>query len=436
MTSLNPFDGKHNSCAVIGAQWGDEGKGKLADILSEDADLVVRWQGGPNAGHTVKVDGEKYVTHSLPVGVLRENTTSIIAPGCVVDIEALGEEIEELGDAIKGDIFLSEDATIILPWHKRIDRLKDRSDDGGEVIGTTNRGIGPTYASRASRLALRVKDLFSDDVEAKLERLHNWAFARLKSDNMNGVDDDPEYHLSPLSDVLESVKSMRRILVENDIRIGSSRKRILEGLDSDEKVLFEGAQGTMLDLYHGTYPNVTSSSPTAGGIASGCGIPPGKVDNVIGVSKAYTTKVGEGGRFPCEEVISNEKRSILREKGDEYGATTGRPRRCGWLDLPALKYAHRINDFDYLFLTKLDVLSHVDEPEIVTNYDLPCEPEKDLNIQTEVKEGWDEDLTSVRKIIDLPLPADRFICRIKAELDISLLAVSVGPNREEIATLN
>ncbi|MBI4697911.1 MAG: adenylosuccinate synthase, partial [Nitrospirae bacterium] len=342
---------------VVGAQWGDEGKGEIVDLLTEGADVVARYQGGHNAGHTVVIKNKKFILHLIPSGILHKGKTCIVGNGVVIDPKALIDEIKGLkrrGITVGNNLFISENAHVIMPYHIAIDNICEHAK-GATKIGTTGRGIGPAYVDKMSRSGIRMIDLTDGktlkdkieknlaDVNYLLERKYKVkkiSPGKLYSDYMRYADD--------LSRFITNT-----VVLTNDL------------IDKGRKVLFEGAQGTLLDVDHGTYPYVTSSSPSAGGACTGLGIAPSKINGVLGVVKAYTTRVG-GGPFPTE--LDNKLGEFLRLKGGEYGATTGRPRRCGWLDAVGLKHAIRINGFTGIALTKLDVLDEVDKIKVCVAY--------------------------------------------------------------------
>lgn len=417
--------------AIIGAQWGDEGKGKIVDILSEYADVIVRFQGGNNAGHTVVVDGEKFILHLIPSGILHRGKKCIIGNGVVVDPEVLLQEIDALQSKgrfqDKGSLLISEDAHLIMPYHKRLDAVRERLR-GKNKIGTTGRGIGPAYEDKAARCGIRCGDLLREDVFRQklksnlLEKNH-----LLKSMfHENGFEMHDVYNeYMSYGDKVAGFISNTSVYLDGAIRRG-------------ENILFEGAQGTLLDVDHGTYPFVTSSNTVAGEAATGSGIGPTKIDKVIGISKAYTTRVGEGP-FPTE--LKNQEGERLREQGGEYGATTGRPRRCGWFDAVAVRYAVRVNGLDGMILTKLDVLDNLDKIMICTGYryddnilkDFPsdsgvlqkCEP------VYETMDGWMEPTTGITQLDKLPKKAYAYIKRLEELTEVSIIMVSVGAGRKE-----
>ena len=417
---------------VVGAQWGDEGKGKIIDVFSANADYVVRYQGGANAGHTLVVNGEKTVLHLVPSGILRPETTCIIAAGVVVDIEGIITEIENLKTTgylqNPKQLLISESATLILPYHKAIDIAREKTLDKNK-IGTTGKGIGPAYDDRASRRALVLADLYDQSllkeklVLALTEKNH-----LLKK--LYGIEDfKPKPLLNNLAKVAEQLEPYRCRDVSSVIH---------KAMKIGKRVLFEGAQGTLLDTLHGTYPFVTSSSTIAGSACIGAGIGPTAISKVIGVFKAYTTRVG-GGPFPTE--LPDELGERIRKEGQEFGATTGRPRRCGWLDLVAMKYAIRINGITNLAMMKLDILSGFDKIGVCSGYKLNEETSSffpshayDLSKVEPIIEyfpGWKEDLSKVSTLKDLPRAATNFIDFVGSHLATPIDVISVGPGREQ-----
>ncbi len=417
---------------VVGSQWGDEGKGKVVDVFSAQSDMVVRYQGGANAGHTLVVNGQKTVLHLVPSGILHPKVTCIIASGVVLDIEAIITEIKALKEAgllqNPEQLRISDGATALLPYHRQLDAAREKAL-GHEKIGTTGKGIGPAYEDRASRKAVLVADLFDKDrLVAKLkESLEEKNFL------LQNYYKQPAVELEPL---LEKLLGFAEELAP--FRSKDASLMVHKALKSGKKVLFEGAQGTMLDLLHGTYPFVTSSSTLSGSACVGSGIGPNSIGKIVGITKAYTTRVGSGP-FPTE--LSNETGERMRKEGAEFGATTGRPRRCGWLDLVALKYAIRVNGITNLALMKLDVLSGFEKIEVCTAYKIDGQEIKDLppsigelaKVEPVYKtlSGWNEDLTQVRNIPDLPQNARDYIQFIGNELATPIDVVSVGPGREQ-----
>jgi len=415
---------------VIGTQWGDEGKGKIIDYLSKDADVVVRFQGGNNAGHTVVTKGQKFQFHLIPSGILNPDITNVIGNGVVVDLEVLIDEIDDLHSKgiITTNLKISPNSHLVMPYHRILDEARENLL-GNMKIGTTKRGIGPSYSDKASRSGIRMQDLLNIKVfNKKLEFV-------LKEKNaiLTKI-----YNLQPLdfNDILEKFKYLSKKIGDY---VSDTSKLINDALDEDKKVLFEGAQGTFLDIDHGTYPFVTSSSTVAASACIGSGIGPTRIDKIIGVTKAYTTRVGQGP-FPTE--IKGKLGTMLREKGSEYGATTGRPRRCGWLDTVLLKYANRINSITFLALTKLDVLSFLNNIKICNSYSYNDKYYKELpynqNIFQNVNPlyenflGWEEEISEVRNFNDLPKEAKKYIKRIEDEVKVPIRLVSVGPERDQI----
>lgn len=426
---------------IIGAQWGDEGKGKVVDLYSEFADVVVRFGGGANAGHTLVVGGNKVVTHLVPSGVLRgRGKRCVLGDGMVIDPQTLWDELTDLRSrgllADDRDLVIGERAHIILPFHKEIDRLRE---EGKGAIGTTRRGIGPAYEAKMARRGVRVRDLLS---EGRLrERIrHQLEDCLPRLQQLGGKPPD-----------VEQITQHYLMLGQRLAPFIQDATRLLhEAIKRGQHVLFEGAQGTLLDIDHGTYPFVTSSTTLAGGACASCGVGPTAINAVIGISKAYATRVG-GGPFPTE--LHGDAGDALRQAGAEFGATTGRPRRCGWLDVAALRLAVRWNGMSGLALTKLDVLRGIKKLKMCIGYrlaatpggsgssdfrdELPCDVD-DLDRATPVYEeldGWDADLTGVREVEDLPAPAKRYVRRIETLLGVDCCLISVGAGRAETVML-
>ncbi|HEY3448336.1 MAG TPA: adenylosuccinate synthase [Myxococcales bacterium] len=423
---------------VVGAQWGDEGKGKIVDVLSERSDIVVRYQGGPNAGHTVVVGGKKTVLHLLPSGMLHAGKTCVIGNGVVLDPKVLLQEIDELKSqgffADDAQLLVSENAHVIMPWHRLLDSFRERASAAGKAIGTTGRGIGPAYEDKAARRGIRVRDLVRP---AKLARV---VVERLP---------EAEAELAALARQLkvEPPQLEARAIVDDYTALGARLLRyvhdgslfLFESLRAGKTLLFEGAQGTLLDVDHGTYPFVTSSNSVAGGAAVGAGVGPNAIHAVAGAAKAYTTRVG-AGPFPTE--LNDEVGERLRKVGHEFGATTGRPRRCGWLDLVALRYAVRVNGLDSLMLTKLDVLGGLPTLKVAVAYEIggkkieefPGDIE-DLEAAKPVYEelpGWTEDVSGIGSLDGLPRAARAYLDRIERHCQVSISCVSVGAERSQI----
>jgi adenylosuccinate synthase len=417
---------------VVGSQWGDEGKGKVVDVFSSKSDFVVRYQGGANAGHTLVVDGKKTVLHLVPSGVLHPHTTCIIAAGCVLDVEKLCDEIRALKETglLKEDtqLMISDSATIILPYHRQLDQAREKAA-GNEKIGTTGRGIGPAYEERASRKALLFGDLFNrETLKPKLE-------AAMKEKNFLL---EKFYNEKPVSvdEMMKLIHQVTKYLAP--YRSKDTSLVIYKALKSAKKVLFEGAQGSLLDLLHGTYPFVTSSSTLSGSAMIGAGIGPGTINQVMGITKAYTTRVGSGP-FPTE--CDDDTGERMRQVGAEFGSTTGRSRRCGWLDLVALKYAIRLSGITSLALMKLDVLSGFEKIDVCTAYELdgqriteyPVSPGDLARCKPlyERLNGWKEDLTSAKSVADLPRNAQEYVQFIGAACAVPIDVISVGPGRDQ-----
>ena len=418
-----------SNVVVIGSQWGDEGKGKIVDWLSSEADVVVRFQGGHNAGHTLVIDGVTYKLRLLPSGIVRKDKISIIGNGVVIDPWALLEEIEEIkskGVLINSkNLIISESANLILPFHKEMDEI--REDAAGKAkIGTTRRGIGPAYEDKIGRRSIRVMDLLSEtNLERRLETvlLHHNAIRKGLGKKIYLMDKLKKDLLKIAPEILKFSKPVW--------------KEIDELKKKGKKILFEGAQGILLDVDHGTYPFVTSSNTTSAGACSGLGVPPNKIKNIRGIFKAYTTRVGSGP-FPTELFDSTGKK--IREVGHEYGATTGRDRRCGWLDLVALKYSIQINGVTELNIMKSDVLSSIDKLYICTSYNLDGE-EIDYfpyditsnKITPNYKEfkGWDDDITQIKIEDDLPDELISYINYIEKFVNVPIKLISVGPDRNQ-----
>jgi adenylosuccinate synthase len=424
-----------SNIAIIGAQWGDEGKGKIVDLFTCDADVVVRFQGGNNAGHTLVVDGKKTVLHLIPSGALHSDKLCIIGNGVVVDPDVLIEEIQDLKAQghLQDDAMLriSEEAHLIMPYHKAIDQARERLRGEG-MIGTTGRGIGPAYEDKVARVGIRVIDLleeetFQEKLRRNIEEKNIYLRAILKEKTLDFQKIHDGY--AAYRDKLRAFVTNTSLLLEQQIRAG-------------KKVMFEGAQGTLLDVDHGTYPFVTSSSTVSGNVCSGSGVGPRQIHQVIGISKAYTTRVGSGP-FPTE--LFDADGETLRRDGVEFGATTGRSRRCGWLDTVAVRHAVRINGITGIALTKLDVLTGFRWIPICTAYrfngasitEFPASLKAMQGVEPvyETMEGWAEPLTAVKKFSDLPASAQRYVRRIEELLDTEIVLVSVGPGREQTVVL-
>ncbi len=419
--------------AVVGTQWGDEGKGKVTDFLSRQADCIVRYQGGTNAGHTIVVGREVYKFHTIPSGILYPGKTCVIGSGVVVDPKTLMVEIETLtqkGISLEG-LKISDRAHVIMPYHRRLDELEE-ARRGQSPIGTTLKGIGPAYMDKVARQGIRVADLLDED--AFREKL---SFAlKEKNQLFGGVFGVEGFSLDEiLAEFGEYASSLRPLVVDCSLYLDRA-------LAQGKKILLEGAQGTMLDLDHGTYPYVTSSNPVAGGGSVGSGLGPGLITTVVGIAKAYTTRVGDGP-FPTE--IQGAPGDRIREVGREYGTTTGRPRRIGWLDTVVLNHARRVNNLKYLALTLLDVLTGLESLKICTSYE--CRGEEIRHIPAGLSQfqdcrpryfetpGWREDLSRIEDFRDFPGEARRYVRLVEELTGLPVALVSVGPKRHQTKVL-
>jgi adenylosuccinate synthase len=418
---------------IVGAQWGDEGKGKIVDLLAQHSDFVCRYQGGPNAGHTIVCDGETFKLHHVPSGILSDGKICVVGAGCVIDPGLLVEEIDELerrGVTTAG-LRVSGNAHLIMPWHVAIDSASERRL-GKLQIGTTRRGIGPAYADKAARLGIRVQDILDPKI---LRQKFETALAE-KNIVLERLHDAAPLQVEELAERMEScAQRLRPYVADTSLLVD-------QALREGRRVLLEGAQGTLLDLDHGTYPFVTSSNPIAGAAATGTGIGPTRIDSVVGVAKAYVTRVGEGP-FPTE--IEGPDQERVRELGGEYGTTTGRERRCGWLDLVGLRFAVRVNGLTALALTKLDVLSSFGELPVCTRYRLAdgTETEEIPAHQTdfhharpvyETLTGWNEPLDSVEHLEELPEAARRYVEYVERAIDVEVTMIGTGADRERVLT--
>ena len=395
---------------ILGLQWGDEGKGKIVDALSEEVYAVCRFQGGHNAGHTIKVNGQQTVLHLTPSGILHPNVNCVIGNGVVLSLEALDKEINGLidtGISFDNRFYVSSGCALILPSHISIDKIRDKE----ESIGTTGRGIGPSYEDKIARRAVRFGDIGNEDIlRQKVELLvsyHNRLLVELYNEKPHDIED-----------VISEIMSYKHLY---DKYCTDTQGLIYDWVKDDKSLLFEGAQGTLLDIDHGTYPYVTSSSTTAGGVSTGLGLGPKYIDRIIGISKAYCTRVGEGP-FPTELFDDNGK--MLAEKGHEFGATTGRPRRCGWLDLFALKKAVFTNSVTDICLTKLDVMDEFSEIKVCVEY----ENEEPVY---KIFRGWDSSTVGISKFEDLPIQAQEYINFIEDFVGCRISYVSTGPSRNQ-----
>ena len=412
---------------VVGTQWGDEGKGKITDLLSETADTVVRYQGGNNAGHTIVVEGERFALTLIPSGVLYPHVTPVIGNGCVIDPAVLIEEMDALRakDIDPSRVRISGNAHLIMPYHRKLDAVMERFL-GRQQIGTTKRGIGPAYQDKFSRQGIRVQDLFDPKIFAqKLE-------TALKDKNKLLVKVYNQLAMKPgpiIDEYLHFAEELRPYVTDTSLLIW-------QAVQGGKNVILEGAQGTLLDIDHGTYPFVTSSNPTAGGGTSGAGIGPKAIDNVLGVAKAYISRVGSGP-FPTE--LEDEIGERMVEIGGEFGTVTGRRRRCGWLDMVALRYSVRVNSLTEIALTKLDVLSHFETLRVAVAYDSLGERHDEFPRQQRVLyncrpiyedvEGWGDDISGARNFEDLPKAARRYVEYVEDVAGVPVTIVSVGPGR-------
>lgn len=417
---------------VVGSQWGDEGKGKIVDILSERYDIVVRYQGGANAGHTVQIGDKQYILHLIPSGILRENVICVIGNGVVVDPKALLEEINFLethGINIKGRLFISHNAHLIMPYHKLLDSI---SESGSAKIGTTGRGIGPCYIDKYARKGIKIVDLLDKTV---LEEKIKFNLEE-KNNLLKKVYNHEELNVSEIiNEYLEFDKKIDQYITDVPTYLNNA---IIEG----KSILLEGAQGTLLDVDFGTYPYVTSSNPTSGGASTGTGLPPTKIDSVIGIVKAYTTRVGLGP-FPTE--LLGEEGEQLRKIGVEYGATTGRPRRCGWFDAFLLNYSRMINGIERAAITKLDVLSYLDEIKVCVGYEIngkklksfPTDVNQLLKVTPvyETLPGWKTNISNIKYYDDLPSEAKEYLSFISQQSGFEISLISVGPSRQQTIEL-
>ncbi|MFQ5990170.1 MAG: adenylosuccinate synthase [Candidatus Methylomirabilales bacterium] len=418
---------------VVGTQWGDEGKGKIVDTISESFDAVARYQGGNNAGHTVVVGKEKVILHLVPSGILRKGKTCILGNGVVVDLPGLTHELKQLrrlAVTVEGHFFIGKNAHLVLPYHKILD--KEREENTTRRLGTTGRGIGPAYADKAARVGIRIGDLsdpplFRERLRTNLaeKQAHAPKESALHTLDPQTIFDEQMAHFAEVQPFLVDASAVLNRMI-----------------DEGKNILFEGAQGTLLDVDLGTYPYVTSSSATAGGACIGTGVGPSRIDGVLGVMKAYTTRVGEG---PFATELSDRTGEELRNRGGEYGATTGRPRRCGWLDATSIRYAIRVNGINTLALTKLDVLDPFPVLKICQAYhyrgqtleEFPNETDtfKECEPVYEEIEGWQESTLGCKSIAELPKKCRAFLDRLEATLGIDISIISTGPERDQTILL-
>ena len=419
---------------LLGAQWGDEGKGKATDLLGDRVDYVVRYQGGNNAGHTVVIGDQKYALHLLPSGILSSNCVPVIGNGVVIDPAVLLEEIKGLNERgiDTSKLTISLNAHLITPYHRTIDKVTERFL-GKAKIGTTGRGIGPAYADKINRIGIRVQDLFDPSIlRQKLEaalRDKNQVLVKVFNRNNINVDD-------VLAEYLNYAEILRPYVADTALLLNKA-------LEEGKTVLLEGSQGTLLDVDHGTYPYVTSSNPTSGGACTGSGIGPTKIDRVIGILKAYTTRVGSGP-FPTE--LFDEDGEALRRIGGEVGVTTGRNRRCGWFDAPIARYATRVNGLTDFFLTKLDVLTGWEKIPVCVAYEVDGKRVEEVPASQsdfhhakpiyEYLDGWKEDISNCKKFEDLPINAQKYVQYLEKISGAPMSAIGVGPGRDQTIVVN
>ena len=418
---------------VIGLQWGDEAKGKLVDLLTTQFEIVVRFLGGANAGHTVVTGGETFKLHHIPSGILNTDVMNVVTAGVVLNPRTVIGEIESLtsrGVKVAENLMLSDRAHLVMPWHLEEDRIIDGADVGGESIGTTLRGIGPCYRDKAGRsMSIRLGDMFRAGFREKVEQIVK-AKARLLG-LQNGKNTAP----LEAGAIFEEYAGYAKFL---EPYVGDSTAYLLDAMDAGRRALFEGAQGALLDLDHGTFPFVTSSNSSGVGVSAGSGVPPRWITKMIGVVKAYCTRVG-GGPFPTEQ--DNATGQHIREEGNEYGTTTGRPRRCGWFDAVAARYTSRLSGVDHLAVMMLDVLSKLPEISICVAYELDgeridyfpshLEDLRRINPIYESLPGWEQDITGIRDVNDLPVEARAYVERLSVLVGCPVGIVSVGPDREQ-----
>ena len=421
---------KLKSAVIVGAQWGDEGKGKIVDVLSNNFDVVARYAGGHNAGHTVIINGKKFVLQLIPCGILREGSLSVIGNGVVLDPFAFMKEVNALratGVNVDGNLFVSNRAHVILPYHRMIE-LGAENAPGRVKIGTTSRGIGPTYEDKMARRGLRVADLLDKallkkHIENACREKNTIAHALFNSDPLDPDKMYEEY--SAVADLVAPFVADTCLMINKAIKAG-------------KRVMFEGAQGTMLDIDHGTYPFVTSSSATSGGAVIGTGVPPTSISTVIGITKAYCTRVGEGP-FPTE--IHDQLGEVIRKKGNEFGAVTGRPRRCGWVDLPLLRYSNMVNGTEWLVVTKLDVLDELAKIPVCVGYkidgkateEIPAQDSGFKKIEPIYREfdGWQTSTEGITDHDKLPAKAQEYLRFLQKETEAKIAMVSTGPDRDQ-----
>lgn len=422
-----------SSVVVVGTQWGDEGKGKITDFLSENAEVIARYQGGDNAGHTIVIEGTKYKLHLIPSGIFYPEKVSVIGNGVVVNPKSLVKELAYLHDAgiMTDNLRISDRAHVILPYHIKLDQLQEDAK-GVNKIGTTIKGIGPAYMDKAARVGIRIADLldkeiFAERLKTNLEQKNREFTKMYEIDPINFQDIFEEYY--------DYGQQIKKYVTDTSVILN-------DALDAGKRVLFEGAQGVMLDIDQGTYPYVTSSNPVAGGVTIGSGVGPSKITKVVGVCKAYTSRVGDGP-FPTE--LNDEIGHQIREVGHEYGTTTGRPRRVGWFDSVVMRHSRRVSGLTNLSLNSIDVLTGLDEVKICVAYDLDGEridyyPASLETLQRctpiyETLPGWSEDITGVRHLDDLPETAKNYVRRVSELVGVKISTFSVGPGRDQTNVL-
>ncbi len=424
---------KYNSVSIVGTQWGDEGKGKITNYLSQEADMVVRHQGGNNAGHSIVIEGKRYALHLIPSGIFNPNIKNVMANGMVINPIAMLEELSILEKQGVKDyqLYISDRAHILMPYHVKLDGMYENMK-GDRMIGTTKKGIGPAYTDKSAREGIRFSDFLDDELFKKLLKINvdikNKIFKAFGETEVNFDDIYNQF--------IEIRKKIKHMIVDTSVMV-------YEALERDEKVLFEGAQGVLLCLDHGTYPFVTSSSPTSSSIPVNVGLPLNSVNKSLGIVKAYSTRVGTGG-FPTE--FENEISDQIRRVGNEYGVTTGRPRRIGWFDAVLVKHAARVSGLTDLSITLLDVLSNVDVIKIAISYmvngkETPYVPagEKDFNNAKPVyieMPGWEEDITKISEFKDLPENAKNYLRKIEELVNVRVSQISVGPDRKQTIEIN
>ena len=414
---------------ILGLQWGDEGKGKIVDYLAPNYDIVARFQGGPNAGHTLKFDGKKFVLHTVPSGIFRPELINLIGNGVVIDPITLKKEIAKLEAAnveYKDRLLVAKKAHLILPTHRYLDAASEAAK-GKAKIGSTLKGIGPTYMDKTGRNGLRVGDITLPDFEERYTNLKNKHLELLK------IYPEVDFNLAA-----EEEQWMTALDTLRDLQHVNGEYYLNQALDNGKKVLAEGAQGSMLDIDYGTYPFVTSSNTITAGVCVGLGLAPARIGEVIGITKAYCTRVGSGP-FPTE--LHGETGEFLRKEGQEFGATTGRPRRCGWIDLPQLKYTIMLNGVTQLVVTKIDILNNFEKIEAATSYTYDGEVTQELPYDTcgmeltpnyENFDGWQQSLDNIHAYADLPAAARAYVEMLERELGVPVSIVSVGPGRKEL----